>query len=264
MAEAAQPFAPAAMPGALPPIADRLAAHARGAPLALAAMEQVHARIEGRRVIFHLNMHDDPIQDCHRAGRFYEADELAELARLLPERPAVLDVGANVGNHALYFALVCGARRVMVVEPNPLALEPLVANVLANGLDDVIELTTLGFGLSDAPGGGYSMKAHDRNLGATRMFAGTGGPLEVRRGDDVFPRARPDLVKIDVEGMEMQALSGLDALIARARPVLMVEVGHDRADAFTAWAAERHYKVHLKRAVARTNDNYILLPGGAE
>jgi FkbM family methyltransferase len=245
----------------LPPMADRLAARAAGHPLALAPLECVHAVIDGQRVAFHLNMAEDPIQGCHRKGRFYEADELAELARLLPQQGAVvLDAGANVGNHALWFALFLKARRVIVVEPNPLALEPLVANVLGNRLEGVISLAHLGFGLSDHASDGWSMKAHDRNLGATKMFPGTGGPLSVRRGDDAFPRARPDLLKVDVEGMEMQVLAGLEALIARARPVLMVEVHHDNRDAFAAWSGQRGYRSHLVRRVGRANDNHILLP----
>lgn len=251
---------PPHIPEHLPPMAERLAARAKGRPLALASMPQVHAVISGKPLVFHVNMADDPIQDCHRRGRFYEAEELDALARLLPKRPSVLDVGANVGNHALYFALFCNARRVIVVEPNPLALEPLVANVLGNRLDAVIQLQYLGFGLADRDEAGFSMKAHERNLGATRMFAGTDGPLRVRRGDGVFPHARPDLVKIDVEGMEMQVLAGLEALIARSRPILMVELGHDNAAAFSEWAARHHYTSHLTRRVGKANDNHILLP----
>lgn len=248
-------------PQSLPPMAERLAARAAGKPLALAPLECVHAVIDGQKIAFHLNMADDPVQSCHRQGRFYEAEELAELARLMPGRGvAVLDVGANVGNHALWFALFLKARRVIVVEPNPLALEPLVANVLGNHLDGVITLAHLGFGLSDRSEGGYSMKAHERNLGATKMFPGTGGPLAVRRGDEAFPRARPDLVKIDVEGMEMRVLAGLEALIRRARPVLMVEVHHANHDAFAAWASQRGYRSHLTRRVGKANDNHILLP----
>ncbi|MCR8723708.1 FkbM family methyltransferase [Frigidibacter sp. ROC022] len=255
---------PPILPSGLPPIAERLAGRAKGRPLRLAPMEQVLARIDGTPVQFHLNMENDPIQHCHRHGRFYEAEELAELVRLVPKRASILDVGANVGNHALFFALFHDARRIIVVEPNPLALEPLVANVLGNRLDHVIQLQYLGFGLADRDEAGFSMKPHDRNLGATRMFAGTDGPFSVRRGDGVFPRARPDLVKIDVEGMEMQVLEGLEALIARARPVLMVEVNHANADAFAEWAAGHHYRTHLTRRVGRANDNHILLPDTPE
>jgi FkbM family methyltransferase len=64
----------------------------------------------------------------------------------------VLDVGANVGNHALYFATRMAAAKVVVIEPNPLALAPLLANVVVNGLTDVIETRHLGVGLAEVAG----------------------------------------------------------------------------------------------------------------
>ena len=244
----------------LAPMRERLEAYRHGSPLALAAMEQIRTRIEGREVVFTLNMQRDPIQNQHRLGRFYEAEELASLRELLPEGMTVLDVGANVGNHAMWFALFGGASRVIVVEPNPLALEPLVANVLSNGLEGMIDLTQVGFGLSNRNEGGFFMKAHDRNLGATKMFAGAGGDLEVRRGDDVFADLSPDLVKIDVEGMEIEVLEGLDQTIARVRPVLMVEVDDANVSAFAEWIEARDYVEHRAFGVGKHNANHILVP----
>ncbi|MDB6453514.1 FkbM family methyltransferase [Falsirhodobacter sp. 20TX0035] len=244
----------------LAPMRERLRAYRDGSPLALAAMEQVRTRIEGRDVIFTLNMQRDPIQNQHRLGRFYEAEELDSLREVLPEGMVVLDVGANVGNHALWFALFGGASRVVVVEPNPLALEPLVANVLSNGLDGVIDLDRIGFGLSNRNEGGFFMKAHDRNLGATKMFADAGGNLEVRRGDEAFADLTPDLIKIDVEGMEVEVLQGLDQLVARVRPVLMVEVDDANLTAFAAWVEAKDYIEHRAFGVGRHNANHILVP----
>ncbi len=240
-------------------ITERLTDWTQGHPLALPAMEQIHVTLRGRRVVFCVNMAEDPIQNAHRRGRFYEAAELDALRALLPKAPVVLDVGANVGNHALYFALIAGAAKVVVVEPNPLAIGPLVGNVLLNRLEGVIDLSHLGFGLSDRSAGGYHMKVHDKNLGATRMQP-TGGSLEVRRGDEAFPDLVPDLLKIDVEGMEMEVLRGLEALIARARPLMMVEVGKDHQFDMAIWVAEHGYATHSVTSVGPKNDNHILIP----
>lgn len=242
------------------PMEARLRAHRQGLPLALGALEQVHATIEGRQVVFCLNMARDPIQNCHRRGGFYEAEELALLGALLPPGAVVLDVGANVGNHALWLAMFGGARRVVVVEPNPLAVEPLVANVLVNGLGNVIDIAHLGFGLADREAGGFFMKAHDRNLGATKMFADRGGDLTVRRGDDAFPDLSPDLIKIDVEGMELSVLAGLEGMIARARPVLMVEVDEENLAGFADWIATHDYREHRTFSVGARTANHILVP----
>ena len=243
------------------PMTDRLAAWLGGAPLPLPAMEMVHATVRGRPVVFCLTMEDDPIQRAHRKGRFYEGADLNKVISHVAPGGTVLDIGANVGNHTLYFAMFTGAARVIPVEPNPLALEPLVGNVLANRLQGLIDLSYLGFGLGAADSDGWGMKAHDRNLGATKMFAGQ-GDLIVRQGDAVFADLRPDLVKIDVEGMEMEVLAGLDALIARARPVMMIEVREDRDDDFKVWASARDYRVEVLSAETK-HTNYLLLPGVA-
>nr|WP_280517720.1 FkbM family methyltransferase [Falsirhodobacter halotolerans] len=202
----------------------------------------------------------DPVQNLHRRGAFYEAEELGVVRSLLPSGAVILDVGANVGNHAIWFAQHGGAARVIVVEPNPLSLEPLVANVLGNGLGDVIDLTSVGFGLSDVNAGGFFMKAHDRNLGATKMFADRGGDLDVRRGDDAFPDLRPDFVKIDVEGMEINVLRGLGEMIARARPVLMVEVEEANVAAFADWIETNFYEEYRAFGVGERVANHILVP----
>jgi len=246
---------------ALPPMSERIAGWHGGAPLTLPPMETVHATIRNRPVVFNLTHADDPIQNAHRRGRFYEAADLAQVIRHVPPGGVVLDIGANVGNHALFFAMFTGASRVIVVEPNPLALDPLVANVLTNRLQGLIDLDHLGFGLGAEDSTGWGMKRHDRNLGATKMFAGQGA-LTVRRGDSAFAALRPHLVKIDVEGMEMAVLAGLQRLIARARPLIMIEVREDHETDFAGWAAAQDYAVHTLSREAK-HANHLLFPGTA-
>lgn len=249
-----------APPGAHPrPMADRLIDWRAGGPLPLMLCGQVHARIRGRAVTFCLNMARDPVQDCHRQGRFYEEAELEALLPLLPAAATVLDIGANTGNHALFLALFARAARVVVVEPNPLALEPLVGNVLSNGLQEVIDLDHLGFGLGARDSDGWGMKRHERNLGATRMQPGTGA-LRVRRGDNVFADLCPDMVKIDVEGMEMDVLSGLEELIARARPLILVEIDCEHDAAFADWVAAHGYICRRPGPARSRKTNCLLVP----
>lgn len=244
------------------PMVRRLGAWRKGDALPLALDGQVHARIRGRNVVFCVNMAKDPVQDCHRQGRFYEEPELDALLPLLPAGATVLDIGANTGNHALFLALFAKAARVVPVEPNPLALEPLVGNVLSNGLQDVIDLDHLGFGLGGEDSTGWGMKRHERNLGATRMRPGT-GEMEVRRGDALFADLMPDLVKIDVEGMEMAVLAGLERTIARGRPLILIEVEAAHRDAFMAWAAARGYDHSSPGLQGPKKANYLLRPRGA-
>ncbi len=242
--------------------ADALARLASGRPVRFPAMEAVSARVGGRRITFHCNFEQDLIQNHHRRGAFYERKCLEKLAALLPHGARVVDIGANVGNHTLYLALFRSAR-VTVFEPNPLALAPLFANVLANGLFPQVDLQHAGLGVSDRAAGGYGFRRRSRNLGGARLLDGEGG-IRTVRGDDVLAGMMPDLVKIDVEGMEREVLDGLAQTLQMARPALMVEVDNAREDWFRSWMDARGYRAVHVSDVTRTQKNFIAVPEAAE
>ncbi len=223
-------------------------------------MEQVAATIEGREFVFHLNAPGCPIQGRHKVGKFYERADLDRLGAALGAGAHVIDVGSNVGNHALYFATLMQAEKVVCIEPNPQAIEALRANVAANDLEDVIDLSALGIGLSDRAEGGFKVKRMGNNLGAARLKKG--GDIEVHRGDDLFAGTRVDLIKIDVEGMEMQVLAGFEAVIAAERPALFVEVDAANADAFARWCAAHGYGAVFAARHQQANVNHFVKPIG--
>lgn len=234
-----------------------LAAVSDGRPVVFPAMESVFCEIENRPMMFHLNMRKDPIQRNHRDGKFYEDDDLVELSKHIKTGSYVLDVGANIGNHALFFATRMNAARVVVIEPNPKAVAPLMANVLANGLADIIDLSCLGIGLSDHSDAGYGMTERQRNLGAAKLAKGT-GTVEVHPGDALFAEDPPDLIKIDVEGMEMKVLAGLAKTIKDRRPAIFIEVDKANDQAFHDWCAENEYSEIFRQQRYAANINYFV------
>jgi len=238
-------------------LSDALAALENGGAVAFPPFEIVHLAKYG--LTFCLNMRRDPIQAAIRGGDFFELDELLAIKDHVKIGAQVIDIGSNIGNHALWFAHVMQAARVVVIEPNPLAMAPLMASVLINRLDTVIDLSALGIGLSDTSAGGYGMKRHDRNLGATKMRAGK-GDMQVHRGDDLFDGETPDLIKIDVEGMEIKVLSGLKQVISTHRPVMLIEVDGENDAAFHAWMKTNRYTVQRTDRHSRKNCNYLITP----
>ncbi len=126
------------------------------------------------------------------------------------------------------------ASKVIPFEPNPRAFELLVQNVLVNGLGDVVDLSRLGVGLSDVESDGFGSQNRVRNLGRAKLLEGQ-GDIEVYPGHELLADETPDLIKIDVEGMEMKVLSGLEPLLKRCRPLMMVEVEVSAEDDFMAW-----------------------------
>lgn len=232
---------------------------ARGEGFSQAGTQRTRCRIRGRDLVFCTAVEHDPIQRKMRSGAFYETSDLYLLDGHFPAGGTFIDVGANIGNHSLYFAVMLGAGRVIPIEPNPVCWRLLVENVLANDVLDRFDLSRLGVGLGAARAGGYGMERRERNLGAAAMVAGE-GDLEVWRGDDLLAGEAPDLIKIDVEGAEMAARQGLQGLIAQHRPRLFVEVAAENDAAFRDWVAAAGYAIALTRNRYRKATNYLAVP----
>jgi FkbM family methyltransferase len=144
-----------------------------------------------------------------------------------------IDVGANIGNHTAYF---CDwAQRVYAFELNPPVFERLQRFVASNGLTNV---TAFSCGLSDRsdelPYYVFPGQAH-----LTTFEPGPGavlaGRVPVRPGDDVVAEAgieNIDVVKIDVEEHEYEVLKGLQATLARDKPVLFMECKENSVSKF--------------------------------
>ena len=218
----------------------------------------VHTKVMGRSVTFCTNMENDPIQRNHRRGTFYELKELKTLMAIFPKGGVFVDIGANIGNHSLFTALFLEPSKVIPFEPNPKAIEVLIENVVVNHLLDVFDLSNLGVGLSDKNSGGYAMEKRNRNLGAAKMLEGQ-GDLEVYRADDILKDVTPDMIKIDVEGMELAVLDGLSGLLERCKPMLLIEVDNENEEAFMGWVKTSGYKLVNTHQRYKLNKNHILI-----
>ncbi|MGF1462339.1 MAG: FkbM family methyltransferase [Maricaulaceae bacterium] len=143
------------------------------------------------------------------------------LGRYLKEGDLVFDVGANIGNHTLYFAGCCGCS-VTAFEPHPIAASYLLDNVARNGLAGqvVVQEAALGAFAGHARFG--STPQH--NLGAASLRWDRDGEVEVVPLDTFVDDRPVRLVKIDVEGMELEVLQGAQALIDRDHPIIACEI----------------------------------------
>jgi FkbM family methyltransferase len=157
---------------------------------------------------------------------FYEARLLALIQANLPIGPqsVVCDLGANIGNHTLFFALVLGVAKVIAVEPQPNVHATLERNIALNQLEG--RVVTHRAMLGDAAGSGRIAKFNPRNLGGTAFAVGEGEIPMVTLDSliDAVDLDRLDLIKIDVEGMQHAVLLGGEAVIAARRPPLWIEI----------------------------------------
>lgn len=216
---------------------------------------------EGKQLDFLIGRRSDWIQGHHLQGKFYAAEEL-EVMRAAYRGGTFVDVGANVGNHSIFAAAIIGAPRVIAFEPNPEAYRVFRCNISLNDLPEIIQHVPVG--LSDHDGHATIATPHPEiNLGGTMLAEDSSGPVELRRGDDLLTEeAEIGFLKIDVEGLEMQVLAGLEATIARCRPPMMVEVDDRNRKAFDHWSSERRYRVDSETRPYNGMANLFLFPDG--
>ncbi|MFC5571464.1 FkbM family methyltransferase [Lysobacter yangpyeongensis] len=155
-------------------------------------------------------------------GTFYEVDLLEELGVTdIPEGALVVDVGANVGNHTVYFGGVMGLR-VMSIEPEARNAEFLRANIEANGLADRVTIVPCALGAQ--PARGRLVQQIAGNSGTFALVTEPTGSIEVRTLDEVAKGlGQVALIKIDVEGHEVQVLEGARETLKAHRPVITTE-----------------------------------------
>lgn len=237
----------------------------------LSAGQVVRAVIWGEPVYFTITRPRDTIQRRHRAGEFYEPEELEIIRRWCPPGAVYCDIGTNIGNHSLFVLKYLRPAKVICFEPNPEAISVLISNLGLNGyLDDPrCDLSRLGFGLSDHAEDGLAIEAPAKNLGGGRLVASAkaagadataGAGLSIRKGDDLLAGETPTFLKIDVEGMELQVLAGLSETIERHRPTIFVEVDGQNRAGFKGWVAANRYAVKQTFRRYRRNENFLIVP----
>jgi FkbM family methyltransferase len=224
-----------------------------------AQAQVVRARVHDRNVFFSVANPLDAIQKYHFAGSFYEVEELRMISEHFPVGGRFLDIGANVGNHSLYLALFLHASLVVPVEPNPVAAELLVSNLHLNGVENKVDFNWVGVGVSNETRSDLSLQWKPQNLGGAKLIDQQGS-IQVVPAASLIEGRSFDLIKIDVEGMEIAVLESLLPELAESRPVLFVEVDNSNAEAFKTLIAAHGYEIADQYRRYRRNENYLIRP----
>ncbi|MFZ4069725.1 MAG: FkbM family methyltransferase [Caulobacterales bacterium] len=195
----------------------------------------------------------------------YNYIESKLLAQLVQPGAVVVEGGANIGAHTLSLARAVGpGGRVIAFEPQPAVFYDLCAVAALNGLTQIDARRQ---GLGREPGwlqvDGQDDPSRAHNAGGRSLATqGSGPAVPIVRLDDVFaePGApqRLDMIKLDVEGMEGEALAGAEGVIARHKPALYVEndrIAHSEALIRQIW--ELGYKLWWHKPALFAADNYF-------
>ena len=162
------------------------------------------------------------------ADGFYEPFQSDIFLELGKNSDRFFDIGANMGFYSLALAIENPSLSVVSFEPQPDVFQRMLENIGLNHLDDQIKLVNMGLG-----------QQSDQLTMYIPRFTGTGGGsfknLHVDEGEaiqikvpvdslDSLELGGPDLIKIDVEGFELNVISGASNLISENRPTIMAEL----------------------------------------
>jgi FkbM family methyltransferase len=212
-------------------------------------------QINGTELRFFFVEELDAIQRFHRRGAIYEAEELALIAESY-KGGVFVDVGANIGNHAIYVAKLLDAPKVIAFEPLALSADLFEINVALNGCSDRVVLHRVGLSNESCRARPATIQ---HNLGGTRLTPGD-GPIEIARGDDVLSSEPVSFIKIDTEGYELKVLAGLKGVLERCRPTLFVEVENRQIEDFRHFCDANGYRISGERRRYEDCTNFLAEP----
>lgn len=149
---------------------------------------------------------------------FYEIDLLEDMYGRV-QTGTVVDVGAHIGNHTIWFSKIMGLN-VVSLEPYINSFEALSYNVSQNGVSNKVRLLNCGAGARPSHATVCNVPAN--NTGMAKLKAHPNGSVLIRRLD-ALKIENCSLLKIDVEGAQLDVIKGALALIDKNRPYIYVE-----------------------------------------
>lgn len=179
-----------------------------------------------------------------------EIQMILSLADLLPTGAVAIDAGANIGLVSIPLAQRLGTMggRVLAFEPQRLIYYMLAGNTALAGLENLV-CHQLALGDAEAtvmvprldPQG-------SQDFGMVSLVgsgSGDEGDPVLQVTIDMLGLERLDLLKIDVEHMELAVLSGAAETIARFSPIIWIEVWPEHYGTIHQWLGARGYTMYI-------------------
>ena len=205
----------------------------------------VEFNFDGERYRFNLRVDNGQMLEAashHARGMLTEQDELRMIREKVSSSGVLIEVGTLVGNHLVYFLRTLKPRKAIVFDISPRSIEASAANVRLNEpYSTTPELDFRPLGIAAA---------------SDTIVGPDGNPAQVTSIDEAVAD-EVDFMKIDVDGLEIEALNGARRLIERARPRIMIEIAREHDAAFQVLLNELRYLVigHIDRGLHR---NYLV------
>ena len=165
----------------------------------------------------------------------------------------VWDIGANVGLFAVAAAARAGAQGQIVAFEPDVWLAQLLRRTNEIRPSSSAPMTIVPAAVAkDIAIRDFAMAARARSSNALAEYGGSQmGGVTKRHSVPAFnldwlltQLPAPNLIKIDVEGAELEVLRGQSLMLEKVRPVILCEVGSANADAITALLTAARYRLY--------------------
>lgn len=168
----------------------------------------------------------------------YEPEQEVEFLKLLNDVETLWDVGAHVGWYSILAAKQLEpSASIYSFEPNPHNLHFLKQHKDLNSFQNI---KIIEHALSDYDGEAFftdnQQQSSLNKSGDFKVSVTTGDQIAQSHGES------PDLIKVDVEGAEIEFLNGAKKLITSARPKILLSAhGYKKNDGCLKWFKEHQY-----------------------
>ena len=166
----------------------------------------------------------------------YEEELLRIADTLVPAETTIIDIGANIGFLSLYWAKKFNNCQVFSYEPTAYAFECLKKSKRLNRLNN-LNIFKLAAGDDNCQGEVYSPteKTYNKGLGSINFNTDIEGDQTyvkekidiVSLDEHIGMEKNVSLIKIDVQGTEINVLKGALKLIEKDKPLIIIEVQDD-------------------------------------
>jgi len=172
----------------------------------------------------------DLISNCIANHGYWEHHLHYFYSQFIKPNDIIIDGGANIGFHSIQFAKLANEGKVYCFEPQSLIFNVLSANSLINGCSDIIKQFRLGLGdninqqLKMTPLKEQIFSEHCINYGGRGLTKDEEGEevVQLTTIDDLH-LSKLNLIKLDVQGFELQALKGGETTIKENKPLMFIE-----------------------------------------
>ena len=197
-------------------------------------MSNILAQTQSKHGTFIHFRNDDPIGAClHYYGEWAQ-QEFDFFDQFLTAESNVLDVGANIGTHAVYFSRKCNKGNVVAIEPQIYIFEMLATNLLINECFNAIPVHA---GASSKDGVVKMVNFnpfvdHKVNYGEFKINDNSDKGIDTNliTLDKYVNLSKFNLIKLDVEGLEIEVLNGATKLLKEHKPFLYVEFNNKQGN----------------------------------